>query len=195
MRLLPGFGRPVGPSGPRTPADLGRELAEGLTAPTTLLGHSSSCQVVAHAARLRPDLVSRLVLVGPATDPRARSWPGLAALWLRNAVHEDPRQVPLLVRQYRRTTLRSMLATMDVARRDDLATTLSEVRCPVVLVRGAHDGIARRDWLEHLAATGPGRRVAEIAGGAHMVPMTHPALVAREVTAPGSRGTSPRDAG
>lgn len=190
VRLLPGYGLPVEPAGARSPAELARVLCDGLSAPTTLLGHSASCQVVAHAARLRPDLVSRLVLVGPATDPRARSWPGLAALWLRTAVHEDPRQVPLLVRQYRRTTLRSMLATMDVARRDDLAATLSEVGCPVVLVRGAHDRIARRDWLWSLAGVGTGegagagggRQVVELGAGAHMVPLTHPGLLARALS-------------
>ncbi|MQW77843.1 hypothetical protein GHK92_18385 [Nocardioides sp. dk4132] len=199
VRLLPGYGLPVEPTGAPSLAELARELCDGLSAPTTLLGHSSSCQVVAHAARLRPDLVSRLVLVGPATDPRARSWPGLAALWLRTAVHEDPRQVPLLVRQYRRTTLRSMLATMDVARRDDLAATLSEVSCPVVLVRGAHDRIARRDWLWSLAGRGTGagaagdgsggaaeagggRQVVELGAGAHMVPLTHPDLLARALS-------------
>ncbi len=190
MRLLPGYGLPVEPSGARSPAELGRELGDALVGPTTLLGHSASCQVVAHAARLRPDLVRRLVLVGPATDPRARSWPGLAALWLRTAVHEDPRQVPALVRQYRRTTLRSMLATMDVARRDDLAATLTQVGCPVDLVRGAHDRIARRDWLWSLAeagaATAAERRVVELGAGAHMVPLTHPDLLVRALAqAPG----------
>src|SRR4029453_7065120 len=42
-----------------------------------LVGHSASCQVVAEAARRRPDRVAGLVLVGPTTDPRARSWPSL----------------------------------------------------------------------------------------------------------------------
>lgn len=178
VRLLPGYGLPTGPGPAPALAELAAGLVSGLTAPLTLLGHSSSCQVVAHAARIAPDTVRRLVLVGPTTDPRARSWAGLAALWLRTAAHEDPRQVPQLVRQYRRTTLRSMRATMDAARRDDIAATLSEVGCPVVLVRGAHDRIARRDWLETLARSGRDRVVVELPRGAHMVPLTHPVLLA-----------------
>ena len=98
--------------------------------------------------------------------------------------------MPVLVRQYRRTTLRSMAASMDVARRDDLAVTLSGVGCPVVLVRGAHDRIAPRDWLRSLAEVGTGtravRRVVELGAGAHMVPLTHPDLLARVLApAPG----------
>ncbi|HYF74196.1 MAG TPA: alpha/beta hydrolase [Nocardioides sp.] len=181
VHLLPGYGVPTASRRAPVPAELGAVLARRLAGPTTLLGHSSSCQVVAHAARLRPDLVRAIVLACPTTDPRAASWPGLAGLWLRTAAHEDPRQVPLLLRQYRRTTLRSMLTTMDAARRDDLRRTLSLVTAPVVLVRGAQDRIARPDWLATLAGTGPGRSVVEVPAGAHMVPLTHPRLFADHV--------------
>jgi pimeloyl-ACP methyl ester carboxylesterase len=50
-----------------------------------LLGHSASCQIVVQAAVRDPHRVTALVLVGPTTDPRARSWLGLAGRWLRTA--------------------------------------------------------------------------------------------------------------
>ena len=181
MLLLPGYGVPTGRAGPRRPVELAAALCERLDGPTTLLGHSSSCQVVAHAARTCPDLVRRLVLVGPTTDPRARTWRALAARWLRTAGHEDPRQVPRLVQQYRRTGLRSMLATMDAARDDDIAITLTQVRCPVVVVRGVHDRIAPSDWVRTLAASAADGVVVELPRGAHMVPLTHPRLVAERL--------------
>ncbi|MCD4535537.1 alpha/beta hydrolase [Nocardioides sp. cx-169] len=181
--VLPGYGVPLSRRAPCAPVDVAVQLSGALNGPTTLLGHSSSCQVVAHAARLRPDLVDGLVLVGPTTDPRAASWWALATLWLRTAGHEDPRQLPSLLRQYRRTTLGSMLRTMDQSRRDDLGATLSEVHCPMVLVRGAHDRIARSDWLRSLGGSAPNRTVIELAVGAHMVPMTHPAELAASVGA------------
>lgn len=177
VELLPGYGVPTARGAAPTVVELATELCDRLSEPAVLLGHSASCQVVAHAARLRPDLAHRLVLVGPTTDPRAVSWPRLVGLWLRTAAHEDPRRLPSWVRQYRRTTVRSMLATMDVARHDDLRVTLGSVACPVVLVRGVHDRIARRDWLEALGDTGPPRSVRtvlEMPVGAHMVPSTHP---------------------
>jgi len=182
VHVLPGYGVPLEPGPPPSPAALADRLLGGLSAPTVLLGHSASCQVVAHAARLAPDLVRGIALVGPTTDPRARSWPALATLWLRTAVHEDPRQLPALVRQYRRTTLRSALRTMDAARRDDLVSTLAQVGCPVVLVRGARDRIARDDWLRMLAGTRPDRVVVQLPAGAHMVPLTHPGLLARHLS-------------
>lgn len=181
VQLLPGYGVPLSAGHAPAPHELAEVLLDRLMVPTVLAGHSASCQVVAHAARLAPDLVRQLVQVGPTTDPRAGSWPALAALWLRTAGHEDPRQARQLVRQYRRTTLRSMLRTMDAARRDDVVATLADVDCPVVLVRGAHDRIARADWLRTLAGTGPGRTLVQLPAGAHMVPLTHPDLLARHL--------------
>jgi pimeloyl-ACP methyl ester carboxylesterase len=70
---------------------------------------------------------------------------------------------------------------MDAARRDDVVATLTDVACPVVLVRGAHDRIAPADWLRTLVGTGPGRVVVQLPAGAHMVPLTHPELLARHV--------------
>ena len=181
MLLLPGYGVPTGRAAVPGLVDLAAALCERLDGPATLLGHSSSCQVVAHAARMCPDLVRRVVLVGPTTDLRARTWRALAAQWLRTAGHEDPRQVPALVQQYRRTGLRSMLATMDAARYDDIRATLTRIVCPVVVVRGAHDRIARSDWVRGLAASAPDGIAVELPRGAHMVPLTHPGLLAERL--------------
>lgn len=178
--LLPGYGEPARRA-VRGPAELGAIVCERLSEPTILLGHSASCQVVVHAARLCPELVHRLVLVGPTTDVDTRSWSALAARWLRNAAHEDPRQVGVLVRQYRRTGLRSMLSTMDVARHDDIHVALSQVFCPVVVARGAHDRIATDGWVRSLAATAPEGTAVEVPVGAHMVIQTHPRLLAERL--------------
>jgi pimeloyl-ACP methyl ester carboxylesterase len=181
VRVLPGYGVPTDRGPTPTPAELGARLVAHLDGPAGLLGHSSSCQVVAHAARLAPGLVRWLVLVGPTTDPRAFSWPALAGRWLGTAAHERPGQVPLLARQYRRTTLRSMAATMDAARRDDLRATLSAVECPVVVVRGPHDRISPGDWACAAADAASRGSVLELRAGSHMVPLTHPDLVAAAV--------------
>lgn len=179
--LLPGYGQPTARGTALSPLELAEDVCERLTEPTTLLGHSSSCQIVAHAARLCPELVRKLVLIGPTTDVDMRSWRALAVGWLRNAGHEDPRQVGPLIRQYRRTGLRSMLTTMDLARTDHIHVALSQVLCPVIVVRGAHDRIARSQWVRSLAATAPDGRVVEVPAGAHMVLQTHPRLLAERL--------------
>jgi pimeloyl-ACP methyl ester carboxylesterase len=178
VALLPGYGEPLGRGDPVHPESAARRLVETSLPPgqgRVLVGHSSSCQVAVHAARLVPDRVTGLVLVGPTTDPRAATWPGLVLRWLATAVHERPGQVPSLCRQYRRTGLRTMLRVMDATRRDRIDQTLEQVRCPVVVLRGPHDRIAPESWCSSLAPT------VTLSRGSHMVPLTDGDLLAREI--------------
>jgi pimeloyl-ACP methyl ester carboxylesterase len=183
---LPGYGvRPEGEDDLR-PATLGARLAAewlaDLSAPTGLLGHSASCQIVARAAGLVPDRVSALVLVGPTTDPRAASWPRMAQRWVRTALWERPGQLPVLARTYSRTGLLWMARAMDAARREDVRESLREVDCPVVVARGRHDRICPADWAEEVVAAAPaGSRTVTLGRGAHMVPLTHGDLLAAAV--------------
>jgi pimeloyl-ACP methyl ester carboxylesterase len=196
---LPGYGAPAGRGVPLAPALLADHLLDRLDAldlpRAVLFGHSASCQVVAQVAARAPDRVAALVLVGPTTDPRAATWPRLAARWLRTAGWERPGQVPLLVRDYAHTGLRTMAVAMDAARRDRIDAALAVVRCPTLIVRGRHDRIAPRDWTIALAtgtasgtdAGGAGEvrrttgRAETLPAGGHMVPVTHPGPLARVI--------------
>jgi pimeloyl-ACP methyl ester carboxylesterase len=166
---LPGYGMPARRGDDLAPSTLARVVVDRLAGagPTVLAGHSASCQVAAHAAARVGRTVHGLALVGPTTDPRARGWPRLARRWLATARHEPRRQVPALVRQYRRTTLRSMAQAMDAARHDDIQRTLQDVDCPVLVVRGVHDRICSAEWAAQLAPT------ITLPAGGHMVPLTH----------------------
>jgi pimeloyl-ACP methyl ester carboxylesterase len=118
------------------------------------------------------------VLVGPSTDPRAAGWAGLAGRWLRTALHERPDQLPWLVRDYTHSGLPAMKRAMDAARRDRIDRVLPGLSCPVLVVRGRHDRISPADWVADLAALAPAGRVRTLPAGAHMVPLTHPGLLA-----------------
>ena len=174
---LPAFGLPAAPDDPLDPVSSATRLVERLDAlalsRVVLAGHSASCQVVAEVARRAPERVSGLVLVGPATDPRAATWPALAGRWLRTATREPAGQVPLLARDYAYSGLASFARAMDASRRHDLERVLTGARCPVLVVRGAHDHIAPQSWVDQLAAR-PGVEVETLPVGAHMLPLTHP---------------------
>lgn len=180
--LLPGFGRAAAPEDRLEPEALGHQTVGliGAAPRVVLLGHSASCQLVAHAAAMSASVVA-VVLVGPTTDPRSTTWPTLARRWLATARHETPAEIPTLARQYRRTGLGTMRRAMEAARADRIESTLERVECPVLLLRGALDRIAPADWLAQLASAGPApvvRRRVDLTEGGHMVPLTH----ARHVT-------------
>jgi pimeloyl-ACP methyl ester carboxylesterase len=127
--------------------------------------------------------VVALVLIGPTTDPRARTWPRLLGRWLRTAIRERPGQLPRLLRDYHRTGLGSMVRGMDAARRDDIRPGLGGVCVPVLVVRGPRDRICPRVWADELAARALRGRTATLSAGAHMVPLTRPAELAAAIEA------------
>ena len=184
VRPLPGYGERAAASADLHPRALAEAASRHLPPGerVVVLGHSASCQVAAHLADVARDRVAALVLVGPTTDPRSSTWRRLVLRWLATARHEPPWQVPTLVRQYRRTTLRTMGAAMEVARHDDIAAVLSRVPAPALVVRGHHDRICPADWAAALAGrAGAGSRAVTLAAGGHMVPLTHGELVAQAV--------------
>jgi pimeloyl-ACP methyl ester carboxylesterase len=187
---LPAFGLRAEPGAaldPETSADdLARRLADhGVLAggPVVLVGHSASCQVVAELARRHPHAVRGLVLVGPTADPRMSPRRHLVARWLRTAVHEDARRVPGMLRAYATTRLSGFAAALRAARRRDLRATLAASTVPVLLGRGPHDHLSPAVWLDDLARSRPGTEVATAPHGAHNLPLTRPADVARWVAA------------
>ena len=191
LSTVSGFGEPAPPGSDLSPpalatrllADLARQRLRGVV----LVGHSSSCQVVAEAAASAPDRVVGLVLIGPTTDPSARTWGRMAMRWLATAIHERPWMVPSLARQYARTGLVSMARSMDAARRHDISAALSAVNVPLLVLRGRHDRIARQPWIDHLAEVGRGD-ARTLPAGAHMIVWTHGTRVAeamQQVLQPG----------
>ncbi|WP_377644870.1 alpha/beta fold hydrolase [Oryzobacter terrae] len=140
-----------------------------------LVGHSAGCPVVVEAAARSPHVLG-VVLVGPVTDPRARTWPRMLAGWLATAPRERPSEVPSVLPQYRSTGAGSMLRGMNQMRRYRTHVGLAAVPVPVHVVRGEHDRIARQDWCTRLAGLGAGE-VTSVPAGAHMVPLTHPGAV------------------
>ena len=166
---LPGFGESAR-GVDLAPEVLAQLLLARLRTDTSvvLVGHSASSQIVAHAARIHPEIVRGLVLVGPTTDPHAGSWPGLARRWLATVVRENPVQLPLVAAQWKKTGIRNMWRAMDGLRHDRIDTTLAQVQCPVLVVRGPHDHICNAEWARSLSPT-----VVTLRHGAHMVPWTH----------------------
>jgi pimeloyl-ACP methyl ester carboxylesterase len=189
--LIGGYGRPGRRGASLAPAALAsRILQRGLPGLDSLVvALSAGCQVAAHLALQAPDRVTGLVLIGPTTDPRAATWPRLMRRWMQTARSEPIHQVPVLLQQYRRTGPTSMVRAMNQARMDDLHAVLSQVTCPVLVIRGANDTISPEDWNRSLTrqheVSGNGasmRHNVTLSAGAHMVPYTHPEEVARHVS-------------
>jgi NAD(P)-dependent dehydrogenase (short-subunit alcohol dehydrogenase family)/pimeloyl-ACP methyl ester carboxylesterase len=183
---LPGFGHSDKPRRPLTTPELATALAAWLRsadlAPACLVGCSYGCQIAVDAALRHPDAVSALVLVGPTMDPSARTWPRMLARWLRNAVHEDPRMLPLNIADYRDAGAARVLATLRESARDRVEDRLPRVRVPTLVVRGELDRIGPPAWAERVARLVPDGRLVTIPGAPHMVPFRAPRELSDVIT-------------
>jgi pimeloyl-ACP methyl ester carboxylesterase len=174
---LPSLGRHAG-----TGADLhveaqARRVLAALPAngDVILVGHSAGCPVVVDVAARHPGVVG-LVLVGPVTDPQARSWPRMLAQWLGTAVQENLSEAAVLVPQYRWTGSASMLRGMTQIRRYRTDVALSRLSVPTHIIRGQRDRIASAQWCAELTRS-PLVELVSVPRAAHMVPLTHPRVV------------------
>ena len=85
----------------------------------------------------------------------------------------------MLLPQYARTGMSSMLRGMDAVRRHRTDHALRGLDVPVEVVRGERDRIAPADWCAPLAAGTA--RSPTVPGAGHMVPLTHPDAVVAAV--------------
>lgn len=184
---LPAFGVPAARGAALDPVSSARRLVARLDElradRVVLFGHSASCQVVAEVARAAPARVAGLVLVGPTGDPAAATWASLVRRWIPTARREPLWQVPLLLRDYTYSGLVRFARAMDASRRHRLDDALSQVRCPVLLVRGAQDRICPAEWLDRLVERSGRATVRTVPGAAHMVPLTRPRELAAVIRA------------
>jgi pimeloyl-ACP methyl ester carboxylesterase len=179
---LPGFGASADPAhvlSIEEHAHVLRDLVRtsGLVHPV-LAGHSMGAQVVTEMAVQEPGLVERVVLLGPVTEPGTRS--ALRQAWrlTRDARFETRSANAIMLTDWLRAGPRRYFATVPPMIDYPLEDRLPSVEEPVLLVRGARDPVAPRDFLERLAARARSATVVEVPDEGHIVMYRRPEVVA-----------------
>ncbi|QOD43840.1 alpha/beta fold hydrolase [Clavibacter zhangzhiyongii] len=151
--------------------------ALGLDDPV-LVGHSMGTQVVADLAARRPGITT-LVLIGPVVDPAARSVPTAALRFLRSSLREPSRIKVLAIRAYLVCGVRWFLRVLPRMMSFPIEARLPDIRASTLVIRGEHDAVAPRAWVEEMGRLLPRARLWEIPGAAHSVMHDHADEVAR----------------
>lgn len=146
-----------------------------------LVGNSMGCQIAVDAAMRYPHRIDRLVLIGPTVDPPARRAAEMIWRFLRGAAHERISLSLVLARDYARMG-RRLISEFRYLRHDYIEDKLSDVRAPVMLVRGEKDTIATQDWVEELARLARTERVTVIPQGGHAVNYSAPERLVEAIT-------------
>lgn len=168
---LPGFGHSSKPAEVLNVSEQAAALTGFLDAMglerSALIANSVGCQIVIHLAMARPDLVDRLVLLGPTMDWRRRTWFQQTARWIANSVHEPRELAGIMLRDCLDAGLRRAALTFRHALRDKVEEKLPLVQAPVLVVRGGLDPIVPRDWAEEITRRLRAGRLVELPAAAH----------------------------
>jgi 2-hydroxy-6-oxonona-2,4-dienedioate hydrolase len=180
---LPGFGASERPRGHPDTWALGTVLARWLdgagVAPVALVANSYGCQIATHPALARPDLVDRLVLLGPTMDPRGRRVGEQLRRWARESRTQTSALQRILFRDYAQAGPRRSLATFRHALADRIEDRLPHLHVPTLVVRGTRDPIVPQRWAQEATGLLPDGQLAVLPGATHAVNHEQPAQTAR----------------
>ncbi|MCW2950348.1 MAG: hypothetical protein JWN41_1361 [Thermoleophilia bacterium] len=152
-------------------------ITELAPSPPLIVANSFGCQAVVELARQHPTLVRGLVLVGPTTDPHARSMARHALRLLRDQIYEPARLIAMQATDYVRTGPVRTLREYQHGARHDMSAALTQVQAPVLVLRGEHDTIVPERWARTVADLAPRGAFATIRNAGHACHFSRPQAV------------------
>ncbi|HXV94050.1 MAG TPA: alpha/beta fold hydrolase [Pseudonocardia sp.] len=180
----PGHGRSEHDLRPLTVPELAEALAAWMDRrylrAAVLVGHSLGAQVAAETAVRRPDLVAGLVLVGPTTDPGARTAARiLTRAQLLTGPFERPTYAVWTSLDYPRAGAAVLATEMREMIDHHIEDVLPRLDRPVRVVRGARDRLVSQDWAEKVARLAGAPAPTAVPRWGHAVHYDDPEAVAR----------------
>ncbi|WP_196804447.1 alpha/beta fold hydrolase [Cellulomonas sp. URHD0024] len=182
---LPGFGGSPRPRRALSIEQLASALGDRLDdlggRRAVVVGHSMGVQVAVALALVRPELVSHVVLLGPVTDPDRATALTQARDLCRDAVREPVSGNALLLADFLRCGPRWYVAELPAMLTYPLLDAVRHVRCPVLVVRGSRDPVARGAWAARVSGAAGNGRLVEVPGARHLVQHTDPQRTAAAI--------------
>ena len=174
---LPGFAGVPQPDRPLGVDDYARLIrrwvrGQGLVGPL-LVGHSMGSQIVVEALTDEPDLAAGAVLIGPPVNVLERSSLRQAMRLAQSSVFESSQTRRIAMSGYVHTGPRWFGRVLPRMLAYPIEERIARVTVPLLIIRGEHDSVAPRAWVERLAVTAPDARWVEVPGAAHAVIYDH----------------------
>jgi 2-hydroxy-6-oxonona-2,4-dienedioate hydrolase len=168
---LPGYGRSSKLRHAPTVSELADFLALWMDAvgisSACLVGNSYGCNIVAEFALRHPDRIEKAVLLGPTTDPQARTFFRQLIRMLKISRFERPSIFLLVFLDLFRAGLRTGIESISYALSDRIEDKLPKIKIPTLVVRGSNDLLVPQRWAEQVAALLPYGQLKVIAGVGH----------------------------
>ncbi|WP_309064230.1 alpha/beta fold hydrolase [Microbacterium sp.] len=182
---LPGFGGLPKPGTdldvPAMAAAIGRVLDVEGVRDAVLVGQSMGTQWVVELGAQRPELTRAVVVIGPVADARHRTLFGQSRALFVDTLGEPPGANALVFTDYLRCGPRWYLTQLRHMLGYPIERRVADLRMPLVIVRGARDPIAGREWCERLRDAARTGSLTEIPGRVHNAQHSAPAAVAAAI--------------
>ena len=184
---LPGFGKSDKPARTLSIQALADALHEWLEARQILhpilIGNSLGGQVIADYAARYPQLLKCAVLVAPTIDPEARQI-STQVLRLPQDLPREPVGLYWIgLGDYFRAGWERIFETLRFAVEHSVSESLSLIRQPVLLIRGARDPIVPQSWMEIAVRLPSSAELVVVPDAAHAVNFNTPEVLVGEVLA------------
>lgn len=189
---LPGFGDTTRPPHPLSIAGFAAAAHkimrfEDVKNPV-MLGHSMGAQVVTEMAARDPEWINRILLIGPPVNALERTFTQVGLRFMQSSIFEPLEVSRFAVGAYLRSGLPWFMETLPQMVAYPVGLRLADARARTYLMRGQHDAVAPRAWLEDLrlaavSSTGVDAQIFEVEDGAHSVIVAHADEVARALIA------------
>ncbi|WP_165067666.1 alpha/beta fold hydrolase [Marisediminicola senii] len=143
-----------------------------------VVGHSMGTQMVVDLASRRSDL-SSIVLIGPVVNANERRILTQAVRFATAAWHEPGRIKSLALGAYALCGVRWFSNILPKMMSYPIERQLPKITADTLVIRGEHDAVSPREWVEQVGALLPSSRLWEIPGAAHSVMHAHADEVAK----------------
>jgi pimeloyl-ACP methyl ester carboxylesterase len=132
---------------PEQAAVLAEYLSNNNINRAVVLANSYGCEVAVHLSAHYPELVERLILIGPTCD---RSRPHLFLQFLRlcaDGFYEHPSMFLVLLKDLWEMGIIRAIKTSQIMLNYKTLDQVPKVKCKTLVVRGSNDTIAPEDWV------------------------------------------------
>ena len=182
---LPGFGKSDKPSRILSIQALADVLNEWLQArqilQPILIGNSLGGQVIADYAARYPHRLKCAVLIAPTIDPEARRISTQVLRLLRDLPREPVGLYWIGLGDYFRAGWETIFETLRFAVEHSVSESLSLIRQPVLLIRGARDPIIPQSWMETAVQLPSSAELVVVPHAAHAVNFNTPGILVGEI--------------
>jgi pimeloyl-ACP methyl ester carboxylesterase len=184
---LPGFGGAPKRGFSPTVREMALLLATALDGlgvrDAVLVGHSMGAQWVVELGILRPDLVSRVVVIGPVSDSRHRTLLAQSLALAVDILGEPPVTNAVVFLDYLRCGPLYYLAQCGPMLSYPIDERVASLTRPLLVMRGGNDPIAGDAWCRRLVSRAPHGCLVTVPRNRHVVQFTAPRAVAGAIRA------------